>query len=72
MLTENVYYIAQNLYQWRNAANIYIYIYIWGSLHDVVAYMLDCDNTVSKFRLQSGYYIHFWTNTLGKDMNLFP
>ena len=44
-----------------------------GDLRGVVANMLDCDIPGSEFKLQSHYYIHFWTNTLGKDMNLtFP
>ena len=25
----------------------------------------------SEFELQSRYYVHFWTNTCGKGMNLF-
>ena len=33
----------------------------------VVANMLNCD--VSKFKLQSRNYIHFQTNTIGKDIN---
>ena len=33
--------------------------------------VLDCDIVVSKFKLQSPYYIHFWTNTIEKDMNPF-
>ena len=31
---------------------------------DVLVY----DNIVSEFKLQSFYYIHFWTNTLGKGI----
>ena len=30
----------------------------------------DCGIIVSEFKLQSHYYIHFWTNILGKGMNL--
>ena len=30
---------------------------------------LDCRIIVSEFELHSRYYIHFWTNTLGKDVN---
>ena len=37
--------------------------------HGVVVYVLDCNIIVSKFELQSRYYIHFWTNTLGKGMS---
>ena len=40
-----------------------------GCPHNVVANMLDCDIVVSEFKLQSCYYIHFQTNTLGKGMN---
>ena len=31
--------------------------------------VLDYGIVVSEFKLQSHYYIHFWTNTLGKGMN---
>ena len=35
--------------------------------------VLDCSLERREFELQSGYYIHFWTNTLRKGMNpLFP
>ena len=37
----------------------------------VVANVLDCNIVVSKFELQSCYYIHLWTNTLEKDINSF-
>ena len=33
--------------------------------------MLDYNIVVSEFELQLCYYIHFWTNTLGKGMNPF-
>ena len=33
--------------------------------------MLDYNIGVSKFEIQSRYYIHFQMNTLGKDMNIF-
>ena len=35
----------------------------------IVANMLNCNIIVSKFELQSHYYVHFWTNTLGKNKN---
>ena len=31
--------------------------------------VLDCGIVVSKFELQSRYYVHFQTNTFGKGMN---
>ena len=35
--------------------------------------VLDCGHEVSEFELQLRYYIHFRTNTLGKDMKtLYP
>ena len=34
-----------------------------------MADVLDCDIIVSEIKLQSHYYIHFQTNTLGKGMN---
>ena len=33
------------------------------------ANVLDCDIVVSEFELPSSFYVHFWINTLGKDMN---
>ena len=30
---------------------------------------LDCAIVVSEFKLQSCYYVHFWTNALGKGIN---
>ena len=41
-----------------------------GTLHDVTAKILDCSLEVNELGLQSRYYIHFWTNVLGKGMNL--
>ena len=38
--------------------------------HGVMVKAMDCRIVVSEFKLQSGYYIHFRTNTLGKGMNL--
>ena len=35
----------------------------------VMVKAMDCGIIVSKFKLQSHYYIHFQTNTLGKGMN---
>ena len=35
----------------------------------VMVKALDCRIVVSEFKLQSRYYVHFWTNTLGKGMN---
>ena len=32
--------------------------------------LLDCDTIVSEFKFQLHYYIHFWTKTFGKGMNL--
>ena len=37
----------------------------------VMVKALDCEIVVSEFELQSHYYVHFRTNTLGKGMNLF-
>ncbi len=34
-----------------------------------MAYVLDCSPEECEFELQSSYYIHFLTNTLGKGMN---
>ena len=37
----------------------------------VITKFLYCDVVVSKFELQSRYYVHFWTTALEKGMNLF-
>ena len=31
--------------------------------------VLNCKIVVHGFKLHSHYYVHFWTNTLGKGMN---
>ena len=41
-----------------------------GESHDAVANVLDCDIVVNKFELWSFHYVYFWTNTLGKGINL--
>ena len=54
----------------------------YGSLSLVVHYysivnwginvnVLDCSHEISKYKLQLYNYVHFQTNTLGKNMNLF-
>ena len=37
--------------------------------HGIIAKMLDYGHEVSKFELQSGYYVHFRTNTPEKHRN---
>ena len=40
----------------------------------VMVKAMDCGIVISEFELQSHYYVHFRTNTLGKGMNpiIFP
>ena len=38
-------------------------------IRGVMVKHLDSGIVVSEFELQSCYYVHFWTNTLGKGMN---
>ena len=33
-----------------------------------MANVVDCSLKVNNFKFQLHYYIHFWTNTLGKGM----
>ena len=40
------------------------------SSNDVEVNTLDYNSTVSELKLHSFYYIHFWTNILGKSTNL--
>ena len=42
--------------------------FLWVNPCDIVANVLECDLIVSEFELQSRYYIHFQTNTLGKHI----
>ena len=36
----------------------------------VEANVLDCGIMVSEFELLSRYYVYFWTDTIGKDIDL--
>ena len=38
----------------------------------VMVKAMDWEIVVSEFELHSRYYVHFWTNTLGKGMNPLP
>ena len=38
-------------------------------IYGVMFNALDCGIVVSEFELQSCYYVHFRTNTIGKEMN---
>ena len=50
---------------------IYIYIYKRESICVVMVNMRDCSILVSKFELQSNYYIHFWINAPWKRYKPF-
>ena len=64
-------YLSIYLYQFTHIyLSIYLSIY-QGSPYNVVANVLDCNIIVSEFKLHLHYYVHFWTNTLGKDMKPF-
>ena len=45
-----------------------------GCPRGVMVKVMDCKILVSEFKLQSRYYVHFQTDTLGKGMNplIFP
>ena len=36
-----------------------------------MANVQECDLELCDFELQSWYYVHFWINTLRKDINTF-
>ena len=44
-------------------------IFSRGIPYGIMDKVLDCGFEVSKFELQLCYYIHFLTNTIGKNMN---
>ena len=43
--------------------------HITGTLRGVVVNVLNCNIVVSKFKLQSRYYIHFRSNIIGIGIN---
>ena len=44
-------------------------IYVGWDPRGLIVKTLDCKIVESEFELLSRYYVHFWTNTLGKSMN---
>ena len=42
----------------------------WGCPLGVVTHELDSDIVASEFEHSLPYNVHFWTNNLGKDINL--
>ena len=44
--------------------------FLWRTPHGAVANVLDCNIVVIEFEFQTRYYVHFWTITLGKIINL--
>ena len=41
-----------------------------GYPHSIMVNMLSYEVIVNEFELQYNHYVHFWTYTLGKGMNL--
>ena len=60
----------QKSFQKHANSHTHIYTQPLGGAHGVMVKAMDCEIMVSVFVLQSCYYFHFWTNTLGKGMNL--
>ena len=52
----------------KQTNNLSIYLCSWCP-RGVVVKGMDCRIIISKFEFQLRYYVHFRTNTLGKDMN---
>ena len=50
--------------QWVNCGHFELLILCRGCPHGAMVKTMDCGIIVSEFKLQSSYYIHFWTNTL--------
>ena len=44
-------------------------IYSWGCPHGVMVKAMVCEIVAHEFKLQSHYYDHFQTNTLGKGID---
>ena len=47
----------------------FLYPVRWGSTWRLMVNVLDNDVKICEFKLQLNYYVHFWTNTVGKGMN---
>ena len=58
-------FIYMQLYEIKYSNLIQIILWFRG----VMVKSMDCEIVVSEFVLQSGYYVHFRVNTLGKGMN---
>ena len=54
---------------------MFLYSYLFLDLPDyptprgVMVKVMVCEIAAREFELQSRYYVHFWTNTLGKGTN---
>ena len=54
---------------WQVVYNWLVFVSIFRWCHSaILVNALDCGIVVSKFKLQSCYYVHFWANTPGKGM----
>ena len=56
----------------KNGFQIFIYAFslaFTGCPRGVMVKAMDCKIVVNEFELQSGYYVHFRTNTLGNGIN---
>ena len=61
----------QGLHGWWTQKKKVVKNSSYQRISGVVVNVQDCDIVVSEFELNSHYYVHFRTNTLGKGMNPF-
>ena len=60
------------MYHYKHIFDVYFIEYhllYRGYPRGVMVKVIDFEIVVNEFELQSHYYVHFWTNTLGKGMN---
>ena len=55
----------------QNFSKFSLYTPCWESFLDLVAYVMDCDNVISKFELHSYNYVHFRGKTLCERYELY-
>ena len=63
---KDVYYVQLNMYEWRNAAKIYIYIYIY--IYISLVYIYIYINIYQK-KKKKYIYIYIYTNIFGSKEN---
>ena len=70
MMDQEIYTFSKVISPEVNVVGWLDFEFFWGCSCGVMVKVLDSGFEVSEFKHQSGYYIHFWTNTPGKRIQL--